>query len=604
MIKKFDIVGKLGGVALFACTALLGCSSPEQPPQTNATTEPQAAPQAEPQAVAQAAPDFVFLNGVVLTVDEDFSTAEAVAVTGNVISAVGTTEDISELAGANTEVIDLGGKTMTPGLIDNHNHLIYNAAIWPNNTRLSDARTRKQALEILAAKAEEIGPGDGSEHIIFGFGGWKPLQFSDDTSNFTRAELDAAMPNNPAVVGGWGGATLNSKAMEFAGITTDMPDPEPNIGKIWRDENGEPTGYFSGSIFIKWELRPLFPEVTAETVVTGLKAEIDDYLALGVTTSMTYNGPEFPEPLLYHVRDHFADTPDQKMRIYYPPHFNNNVTAWTPDEVAYVIEGLNTQKPFTGSDMFQLTHFGEHVYLPIPGNGDVPEEDWAIYKEIATAAAANGWQLSEHAHRHSIMEREIEIYEEINEEYPITDLRWRVEHSTTISRDLIERMKALGMLVSIQSHIAISDPESRAASRFRAEAFAQRDIPPLGDIRDSGITYGFGSDAQIAGQDSPFFSIYWLVTGKDTTGQPYFTRGTLTREEALIGYTRSNAYLIFKEDKLGTIEVGKLADLVVLDRDYLTVPGDDLRDLKSVLTMVDGRIVYESADFEGATASR
>lgn len=195
------------------------------------------------------------------------------------------------------------------------------------------------------------------------------------------------------------------------------------------------------------------------------------------------------------------------------------------------------------------------------------------------------------------MEREISIYEEINEIHPITDLRWRVEHSTTISPDLIERMKALGMLVSIQSHIAISSPESRAASPFRAAAFAVRDIPPLGDIRDSGIPYGFGSDAQIAGLDSPFFTMYWLVTGKDVTGQPYFTRGTLSREEALIGYTRSNAYLMFKEDKLGVLEPGKLADLVVLDRDYMTIPADDIRDLKSLLTMVDGRIVYQSPEF-------
>lgn len=449
----------------------------------------------------------------------------------------------------------------------------------------------------MAEKAEEVGPGDSADHIIFGFGGWKPLQFSDDTSRLRLEELDQALPNNPAIVGGWGGATLNSKAMAFAGITKDTPDPEAEIGKIWRDENGEPSGYFSGSIYIKWQLRPLFPEVTPTTVVEGLKAEIDDYLALGVTTSMTYNGPEFPEPLLYHVRDTFADTPDQKMRIYYPPHFNNNVTAWTPEEVDYVIEGLNTQKPFTGTDMFQMTHFGEHVYLPIPGDGNVPEEDWAIYKQIATAAAANGWQLSEHAHRNSIMEREISIYEEINEIHPITDLRWRVEHSTTISPDLIERMKALGMLVSIQSHIAISSPESRAASPFRAAAFAVRDIPPLGDIRDSVIPYGFGSDAQIAGLDSPFFTMYWLVTGKDVTGQPYFTRGTLSREEALIGYTRSNAYLMFKEDKLGVLEPGKLADLVVLDRDYMTIPADDIRDLKSLLTMVDGRIVYQSPEF-------
>jgi len=574
---------------------LSGCSSPEQPSQTGTPVQTQ--------ADSQLGPDYIFVNGKVLTVDDDFSIVEAVAVSGNTISAVGSNNEIRSLAATNTEIIDLNGKTMTPGIIDNHNHLIYTAAIWPNIVRLASIRTRAAALQAIADKAAELGPGEGPDYTVLGFGGWKSLQFTDDPSPITREELDAVAPDNSVIVGGWGDATVNSKALRYSGMTRDTPDPDPEVGKIWRDENGDLTGRFSGSVFIKWELRTLFADVTGENVVRGLKQEIDDYIAYGVTTSMVYNSPEFPEPLFGYLEDNFANTPDQKMRIYYPPQFNNSETARNPEELPYVLEGLSTRKPFTGTDMWQLTHFGEHVYRPIPGNGDVPEEDWEIYKQITTVAAANGWQVNEHAHRHSIMEREIEIYEEINEVHPITDLRWRIEHSTTISRDLIERMKALGMLVSIQSHIAISDPESRAASPFRAQAFAERDIPPLGDIRDSGIMYGFGSDAQTAGQDSPFFTMYWLVTGNDATGQPYFTRGTLSREEALIGYTRSNAYLVFKEDKLGTIEVGKLADLAVLDRDYMTIPADEIRDLKSVLTMVDGRIVYESTDFRDAVAS-
>ena len=151
--------------------------------------------------------------------------------------------------------------------------------------------------------------------------------------------------------------------------------------------------------------------------------------------------------------------------------------------------------------------------------------------------------------------------------------------------------------MSIESHVSISSPESRANSGYMKDVIGERDMPPLAAIRDSGISYAFGSDAQVGGNDSPFFSIYWVVTGKDTTGEPYFTRGTLTREEALIAVTRSAAYSMFKEDKLGTLEPGKLADLVVLDRDYMTVPEDDIRYLKSMLTMVDGRIVYQDESF-------
>ena len=586
MKNNFKTLVGLPGLALTTCLLVIACSSPEPPSQTE----------------SQPGPDYLFLNGKVLTIDEDFSIAEAVAVTGNKISAVGSNDELAALAGENTQIIDLHGKTMTPGLIDNHNHLIYSATMWPNVVRLGNIRSRSKALEAIAAKAEELGPGDGAEYTVFAFGGFKSLQFLDQPGDFTREELDAVASDNPVIAGGWSSAyssaTVNSKAMQYSGITRDTPDPEdPGDGVIVRDENGDPTGQFLGSVFIKWTLRTLFTQVTGPNVIEGLKMEIDDYLALGVTTSQTYNSPEFPEPLFQYLQDNFADTPDQKMRIYYPPQFGNAETATSPDEAAQVVERLSTRKPFQGSDMFQETHFGEHVYRPIPGNdGNVPEEDWAIYKGIATAAAIGGWQVTEHAHRNSTMAREVEIYEEINKLYPITDLRWRIDHSTTISPDLFERMKALGMLIAIHSHIAITSPESRASLEWWREALEVRDTPPLADIRDSGIIYGFGSDGQTAGQDSPFFTMWWLVTGLDTTEQPYFIRGTLSREEALIGYTRSNAYLMFKEDKLGSIEVGKLADLVVLDRDYMTVPENDIRDLHSVLTMVDGRIVYDDTN--------
>ena len=387
--------------------------------------------------LGQERPGTIFLNGKILTVDDTFSVVEALAVTGNRISAVGTGEEIEALAGIETRVIDLDGRTMIPGLIDNHNHLIFNAPTWPNGVRLGRVRTRAGALARIADKARELGPGDGAEHIVFAIGGWNPVQFTDDQREFTREELDAIAPDNPVYTQiSWGSAVLNTRAMELGGITNDMPEPGAETGgRIWRDAAGNLTGKFTGSIFLKWQLRPLFPEVTGETAVAGLKAEIADYLKLGVTTSMTYNGPEFPEEGLDYIRKHLVDT-------------------------------------------------GE----------------------------------------------------------------------------LLER----------------------------------QDAPPIRWYQDSGIPFGLGSDAQVVAHDSPFFTLYWVVSGKDTAGQPYFRHGTLTREEALIAHTRSNAYLMHKEDLLGTLEAGKLADLAVLDRDYMSIPADDIRDLNSVLTMVDGRIVYEA----------
>jgi predicted amidohydrolase YtcJ len=551
--------------------------------------------------VAQDVPDTVFVNGKVLTVNEDFSVVEALAVSGNKISALGTSEEISALAGVNTRVIDLDGKTLIPGLIDNHNHLIFNAPTWPNGVRLGSVRTRAEALERIAAKARELGPGDGPEHIVFALGGWHPAQFEDEQSEFTRKELDAIAPDNPVYTQiSWLTAVLNSKAMEIGGITHDVPEPPPETGgKIWRDDAGKLTGKFTGPIYIKWQLRPLFPEVTGESVVAGLKAEIADYLKLGVTTSMTFNGPEFPENALHYVQEHLADTGELDMRIYYPPHFGNNVSAWTPDEVPGVVAGLARHKPFTGTEMYQMLHFGEHMYLPVSdsfrrGRKPYPEEQMQHFRTIVTAAAQNGWQVAEHVFHDIVANQMLDIFEEVNEAYPITDLRWRLEHGHGLTQETIERAKNLGMGIGVQSSAAVSSPDVRARRGSLPEIMAKQDAPPLRWLQDSGIAFGIGSDGQVVAHDSPFFTLYWVVSGNDTSGRPFFKHGTLTREEALIAHTRSNAYLMHKEELLGSLEIGKLADLVVLDRDYMTVAVEEIRDLNSVLTMVDGRIVFDA----------
>jgi len=550
---------------------------------------------------AQTAPDVVFVNGKVLTVDEAFSETQAVAISGNKIAAVGSTDEISELADADTQVVDLEGRTLIPGLIDNHNHLIYNSPTWPNGVRLGSVRTRAEALQRIAEKAREIGPGDGPEHIVFALGGWNPVQFTDDQSEFTREELNTIAPDNPVYTQiSWSTAVLNDKAMALGGITEDMPEPAPETrGRIWRDADGRLTGKFTGGIFLKWQLRPLFPEVTGETAVAGLKAEIADYLKLGVTTSMTFNGPEFPEDALDYIQENLVDTGELDMRVYYPPHFDRNVSAWTPEEIPGIVAGLAKHEPGSGTEMYQMLHFGEHMYLPVSDSfrrmGEpYSAEEMGHFRTVVTAAAQNGWQIAEHVNQDIVANQMLDIFEELNGSYPISDLRWRFEHAQGLSLATIERAKKLGMGIGVHSSAGMSSPQSRARNGAFAEVLAKQDAPPIRWYQDSGIAFGLGSDAQVVAHDSPFFTLYWVVSGKDTSGQQYFKHGTLTREEALIAHTRSNAYLMHKEDLLGSIEVGKLADMVVLDRDYMTVPADEIRDLKSVLTMVDGRIVYEA----------
>lgn len=506
----------------------------------------------QPIAEAQTAPDTILHGGKILTVDKDFNTAQAIALTGNKISAVGSDEDVKKLAGPNTKLLDLAGKTVIPGLIDNHNHLIFNAPTWASGVRLENTTTRKEALQKISDKAKELGPGK----TVYAFGGWTPDQFKDDNKSFSASELDVVAPENPVYAQiSWFQANLNSKAMKLASLNKDTPDPG-KLGKIIRDKEGNPTGRFLGPRFLKWKVRPRFPELTnlnANQLITNLSAMIDDYSKIGVTTSVAFNGPEFPEALLDAVKTELADKNKLKMRIYYPPHFGRNVSAMNPKETPNIVSGLKSQKPFVGTEMFQMNTFGEHVYLPISdslrfGRKPYKEEQWAEFKKIVMAAASNGWQVREHVSRDSVMNKMIDIFEEVDKTYPIKNLRWGFEHADAISSKTIERAKKLGMIVAVHSKWALWAPRMRRNPKQKSYV-ENKKLAPLRMLQDSGIVWGLGSDGQVVAYDSPFFTLQWAVTGQDVTGQ-MFLDGKLTRKEALIAHTKNNAIIITRKRHL------------------------------------------------------
>jgi hypothetical protein len=194
--------------------------------------------------------------------------------------------------------------------------------------------------------------------------------------------------------------------------------------------------------------------------------------------------------------------------------------------------------------------------------------------KLATAAARGGWHIHEHTmSNHSVTDL-LERFDQLNATHPITDLRWTLAHVYDISQSNIERAKALGMT------LAVHGVAMHGAVKM-----------PLRAIQDSGIVWGLGTDATIVSHYQPFVTLGWIVSGLDLAGRRVLDE-TVTREEALIAHTRSNAYLFFQEDALGSLEVGKHADLLVLDRDYLTVPAADIRKIQPTLTMVGGRVVF------------
>jgi len=208
---------------------------------------------------------------------------------------------------------------------------------------------------------------------------------------------------------------------------------------------------------------------------------------------------------------------------------------------------------------------------------------------MAMEIAKAGLPLHVHAELSTTIDKFLDQVEAVNKEYPIKNLRWMLAHVNQINAAQLERMKKLGMYAAVHPWAVINGGIMHEG--FGDGAF---DMPPLATIQNSGIVWGFGSDGSAANQYLPFTTLHFAVTGEMAGGKKVL-RQTISREDALIAFTRKNAYLVFQEDNLGSIQPGKLADLVVLDRDYLTVPANQIGNLKPVMTMVGGRIVYDAA---------
>ena len=205
------------------------------------------------------------------------------------------------------------------------------------------------------------------------------------------------------------------------------------------------------------------------------------------------------------------------------------------------------------------------------------------------AIAQAGLPLHVHAELTHTIDTFLDQVEAINKEHPIKNLRWALAHVNQINAAQLERMKKLGMYAAVHPWAVIN-----GAIMHEGFGDGAYDMPPLSTIQNSGIVWGLGSDGTAANQTQPFTTLYFAVTGKMAGGQKVI-RQTISREDALIAHTRKNAYFVFQENNLGAIQPGKLADLVVLDRDYLTIPADQIKDIKPVLTMVGGRVVFDAA---------
>jgi len=310
--------------------------------------------------------------------------------------------------------------------------------------------------------------------------------------------------------------------------------------------------------------------------------------SVGMTAWMDAGGRGMSE-LHYEPYRELADRGELNIRIYW----QTVRQPGNPQAVEKVVAEIPSLKPFQGTDYFDHVGYGESVYAPIntqllnPKSNTRPE-DFEQWGRIARALAQHGIYVNSHVEMERSIDSFLTLYENINRENPIRGLRWAFSHLDQVTPAQIERMKRLGMSAQIHSRPLI---QGALMHKFHGERAWS--MPPLRMVQDSGIMWGLGSDATAVTTSDPFFTLWFAVTGKMIGGRQV-NRQTVTREEALIAHTRNNAYIVFQESNLGSLQPGKYADLVVLDRDYLTVPEDEIKDITPLLTMVGGKVVYEA----------
>ena len=522
-----------------------------------------------------AVPDRIFTNGRVLTVDADFNMAEAIAVAGERVLAVGATADILALAGPDTIRTDLGGRTVVPGLIDNHMHFARAARDWYRHVRLDGVTSRDEALALIAKRAHLL---PENEWVIV-LGGWNFAQFGADDAPFTLAELDGSVPDRPLYIQeGYRRGFANSAALGAAGI--DSGTSFDGRGALVTDAAGNLTGELVGAA-MNLVTRHL-PDASGEVRDASFRAAVADMHGMGLTSVYDVGGngvtPEFYAPLR---RAHEAGA--LTMRVFYSLNGQHGIGS-SADEI---IAALSTRTPDLTDLRFAQFGWGETTYPPMRAQPwQISAQELANYEAIALAAAEHGWQMHEHALRDVKVRAMLDVFEAVDAVRSLADLRWTIAHTNGMSQESIDRANALGMVFATHSSSRLATPEAIADGAT---------TPPFRAIHESGGIWGLGSDATTVASPNPFHNIGWVVSGLSPAGERILSE-TVPREAALTAHTRSNAWLLFREDDLGSIEAGKLADFVVLDRDYMSVPEDEIKDLRAVMTVVGGSVVWSATD--------
>jgi predicted amidohydrolase YtcJ len=519
-------------------------------------------PAAPPTAQCPGGRFLLLTNGRIHTMDAKRTVVSRVRIANGKFVEVG---DSASNAGGCTDTIDLRGRTVVPGMIDNHFHvqLVANRPGYETRT-IENAFTIAQAQDVIRERAKGVPEGA----FITAIGGLQAVQFAENRLP-TLAELDAAAPRHAVYIHASfnGPATTNSlgkKFLESKGVKVAADGTIAQNGPSWDALDA------LRSVWTLTDRKRTMQQVFSYFNSVGLTT-VHSVLGSQERGPAQYFGTEDHRPMLELMKE---DKLTLRLRLY----FNTGPRVDGKPGNGTVRELVDNQMPDLGNDMVKTAGLGEHIVdWPHEGAVPLPEE----YFQSVRLLASRGWQLMEHSFNEPNHATRADMWERVNKEFPITSLRWSIDHVSTIEPPTIERMKKLGVGIRAHGWRVLAGTPGAAGPQYRR-------------LLDSGIRVGAGLDGAQAAPINPWLHVYYMVTGKNVRGQLINDGQQITRQEAVYLYTGANGWFSREENTLGTIEPGRLADLVVLNADVFdpkAVPDEGIRNIKSVMTIVGGRIV-------------
>ena len=541
---------------------------------------------------ASAAPDLILRNGRVSTMDPERQDASAVAIKDGLVMAVGSDADIVPLAASGTRMVDVERRRVIPGLTDSHTHVIRGGLNYNMELRWDGVRSLHAALEMLKAQARVTPPPQWVRVV----GGWNETQFVEKRLP-TLKEINDAAPDTPVfVLNLYNQAFMNRAALRAVGYTRDTPQPPGAI--IERDAKGEPTGLLLAepNAFVLYHTLAKGPKLAPEDQINSTLHFMREENRFGVTSVGDAGGGFQNYPDDYQIIDMLAKQGRLTLRFAY-----NLFPQKAKTELDDFRRWISMGKPGDGSDMYRLNGAGEMLAFSAADFEDFlvprPEMPAAMVGELEAIVrflAGNGWPWRMHATYDQTISRALDVFEKVHRELPVDKLGWFFDHCETVTAKNLDRIKKLGGGIAVQNRMSMQG--EAFVRRYGMAAVAE--TPPVKRMLEMGLPVTLGTDATRVNSYNPWQAIYWLVSGRSIGGTVlYPEERRLDRLTALGLMTADGAWFSRDTGKKGVLKPGALGDLAVLDRDYFSVPEDQIQDVTSVLTVVAGKVVYGAQRF-------